>query len=96
MSPLSALLAVLIVVGQPSGGPVAKLRTYVSPVDYLAPVYANPLPGATYLFYPGERVRVDVQVVNRSDQHRVANGPLACVDAGRRDGEDQCRQTGAG
>lgn len=66
MSTLSALLAVLIVVGQPSG-PVAKLRTYVSPVDYLAPEYAAPLPGAAYLYYPGERIRVDVQAVNRSN-----------------------------
>lgn len=67
MSPLSALLAVLIVVGQPSDSPVATLRTYVSPVDYLASEYAAPLPGAAYLFYPGERIRVDVEVVNRSN-----------------------------
>ena len=65
MSPLTALLALVTVAGQ-LAGPVAKLRTYVSPVDYLAPEYVDPLPGATYLFYPGDRVRVDVEVVNTS------------------------------
>jgi hypothetical protein len=66
MSTFSALLTMVIVVWQPSG-PVAKLRTYVSPVDYLAPEYAEPLVGATYLFYPGERLRADVEVVNTSN-----------------------------
>lgn len=45
--------------------PPAKLRTYVSPLEYYSPAYAVPAAGAAYLFYPGDTVQFEVAVVNK-------------------------------
>ena len=45
--------------------PPVELRTYYSPLDYLAPAYAVPVAGAAYLFYPEDVVQFEVLLLNR-------------------------------
>lgn len=45
--------------------PPVKLRTYYSPLHYLADVYAAPAAGAAYLFYPDELVQFEALVINK-------------------------------
>jgi len=63
---LAFLLALhLAVMAHAQETDLVRLDTYVGPHGYLHPEYAEPVIGADYLFYPKERVRFEVSIVNR-------------------------------
>lgn len=46
--------------------PPVNLRTFIRPADYLATVYTDPQPDYAYLFYPEDRVTVEILLSSAS------------------------------
>ena len=72
--------------------PSVNLRTFIRPADYLATVYADPQPGAGYLFYPEDRVKIEILLSNASSvpvSIQVNSDPSTHIAFRAEDGPDR-------